>query len=76
MRAAALTVAADLSAGRTTGISGALKQFDRAAKLPASGAAQQAERAAIRAYDRQVGELSSLVADANRERARLAGRER
>jgi hypothetical protein len=76
MRAAALTVAADLSAGRTTDISGVLKQFDRAARLPASRAAQQAERAAIRAYDRQVGELSSLAADANRERVRLAARER
>ena len=76
MRAAALTVAGDLSAGRTTGISGVLKQFDRAAKLPASRSAQQAERLAIRAYDRQVGELSSLAADANRERVRLAARER
>jgi hypothetical protein len=76
MRAAALTVAGDLSTGRTTDISGALKQFDRAAKLPASRSAQQAERVAIRAYDRQVGELSSLAADANRERVRLAARER
>lgn len=76
MRAAALTVAGDLSAGRTTGISGALKQFDRAANLPASRSAQRAERAAIRAYDRQVGELSSLLADANRERVRLAAQER
>ncbi len=76
MRAAALTVAGDLSAGRTTDISGVLKQFDRAAKLPASRSAQQAERRAIRAYDRQVGELSSLAADANRERVRLAARER
>jgi hypothetical protein len=76
MRASALTVAADLSAGRTTGLSGVLKQFDRAAKLPASRSAQQAERAAIRAYDRQVGELSSLVAESNRERLRLAAQER
>lgn len=75
MRTAALAVAADLSAGRTTGISGVLKQFDRAAKLPASRSVQQAERAAIRAYDGQVGELSTLVADANRERVRLAKRE-
>jgi len=73
MRAAALTVAADLSAGRATGITAALRQFDRAANLPASRSAQEAERAAIRAYDRQVGELNSLVAQANRERARLAG---
>ena len=76
MRASALTIAGDLSARRTTGISGALKQFDRAANLPASRSAQQAERAAIRAYDRQVGELSSLVADADRERVRLAAQER
>jgi hypothetical protein len=76
MRASALTVASDLSAGRTTGISGVLKQFDRAAELPASRSAQQSERAAVRAYDRQVGELNSLVADANRERVRLAARER
>ena len=76
MRASALTIAGDLSARRTTGISGALKQFDRAANLPASRSAQQAERAAIRAYDRQVGELSSLVAEADRERLRLAAQER
>jgi hypothetical protein len=76
MRASALTVASDLSAGRTTGISGVLKQFDRAAELPASRSAQQSERAAVRAYDRQVGELNSLVADANRERVRLAALER
>jgi hypothetical protein len=76
MRASALTIAADLSTGRTTGISGVLRQFDRAANLPASRSAQQAERAAIRAYDRQVGELSSLVADANRERLRLAAQGR
>src|ERR1700761_7540107 len=71
MRGSALTLATDLSTGHSAGISAVLKQFDRAAKLPASRSAQQAERTAIRAYNRQVGQLNALVADANRERLRL-----
>jgi hypothetical protein len=74
MRAASLTLAGDLSGGRRAGVAGALRAFDRAAALPGSRAAQEAERAAVRAYDRQVAELQALVSDANRERLALAQR--
>jgi hypothetical protein len=76
MKAAATTLAGDLAGGHTAGIAAVLRSFDRAAALPASRPTQEAERAAVRAYDRQVGELSTLVADANRERLRLAQRYR
>jgi hypothetical protein len=72
MSAAATTLAGDLTGGHATAVAGVLQAFDRAAALPGSRSAQQAERGAIRAYDRQVGELGTLVADANRERLRLA----
>ena len=72
MTAAATTLARDLAGAHTRGIAGVLSSFDKAAALPGSRPAQQAERAAIRAYDHQVGQLSALVADANRERLRLA----
>lgn len=74
MKAAAAALAGDLAGGHTAGIAGVLRAFDRAAALPASRSTQEAERAAVRAYDRQVGELSTLVAQANRERLRLAQR--
>jgi hypothetical protein len=74
MKAAATALAGDLAGGHTAGIAGVLRAFDRAAALPASRSTQEAERAAVRAYDRQVGELSTLVAEANRERLRLAQR--
>jgi hypothetical protein len=76
MRAASLTLAADLAGGRSTGVQAALRSFDRAAALPGSRAAQEAERAAVRAYDRQVADLQTLVSDADRERLRLAQRYR
>ena len=76
MRAASLTLAAGLANGRSTGVQAALRSFDRAAALPGSRPAQEAERAAVRAYDRQVADLQTLVSDANRERLRLAQRYR
>jgi hypothetical protein len=72
MATAATTLAGDLAGGHTSGIAGVLSAFDRAAALPGSRPSQEAERAAIRAYDRQVGQLGALAADANRERLRLA----
>jgi hypothetical protein len=72
MRASALTLASDLAAGHTTGLAAVLRSFDRAAALPTSRSAQAATVAAIRAYDQQVGQLSTLVAAADRERLRLA----
>ena len=74
MGASATTLAGDLAGGHTTQIAGVLQSFDRAAALPGSVPAQRAEAGAVRAYDRQVGQLSTLVADANRERLRLAKR--
>jgi hypothetical protein len=76
MRAASLTLAGDLDGGNRAGVAGALRAFDRAAALPGSRAAQEAERAAVRAYDRQVAELQALVSDADRERLRLADKYR
>jgi hypothetical protein len=74
MRAAASALAGDLSSGHTSGVAGVLRSFDQAAALPASRAAQEAERGAVRAYDRQVDDLTTLVAQANRERLALAKR--
>ncbi len=71
MRTASLTLAGDLAGGQTSQIAVVLRAFDRAVALPASRATQQAEAAAIRDYDRRVGQLSALVAAANRERLRL-----
>jgi hypothetical protein len=72
MRASALTLASDLATGHTTGLAAVLRSFDRAAALPGSRSAQSAEVAAIRAYDRQVGQLNTLVVAADRERLRLS----
>lgn len=76
MRTAASTLAGDLGSGHTQTVAGVLRSFDRAAALPGSRRAQTAERAAVKAYDRSVGELGTLVAAANRERLRLAQRYR
>lgn len=72
MRAASLTLAGDLAGGRSAGVQTALRSFDRAAALPGSRPAQVAERGAIRAYDRQVAALQTLVSDADRGRLQLA----
>jgi hypothetical protein len=74
MKASATTLAGDLAGAHTAGLAAVLRSFDRAAALPGARSTQEAEQAAVRAYDRQVGELSTLVSDANRERLRLAQR--
>jgi hypothetical protein len=72
MRTAAGTLANELSGGHTSSVQKTLAAFDAAAAVPSSRAVQLSERAAVKAYDRQVDELNTLVEDANRERARLA----
>jgi hypothetical protein len=72
MHASAATLAADLAGGHTAGLTVVLRAFDRAAVLPGSRSAQAAENLAIRAYNRRVDELGTLVTAADRERLRLA----
>jgi hypothetical protein len=72
MHASAATLAADLAGGHTAGLTAVLRSFDRAAVLPGSRSAQAAEDLAIRAYNRRVDELGTLVTAADRERLRLS----
>jgi hypothetical protein len=74
MKAAATTLAGDLAGGHTVGITGVLRSFDSGAALPGSRSTQEAERAAVRAYDRQVSELTSLATAVDHERLQLAQR--
>lgn len=74
MRSASTVLARDLAAGRTSGLTGVLQAFERAAARPGSAPAQRAERAAILDYNRQVRQLGQLVVAADRERLRLAQR--
>jgi hypothetical protein len=74
MRAAALSLAGDLATANASKVPSALRAFDAAAGLPSTRRVQLAERAAIKAYDRQVSSLTTLSGEAARERLRLANR--
>lgn len=74
MRAAAITLASDLGAGRTAGVSTVINSFDAAAALPGARSVQVAEIAAVRAYDAQVSGLSTLVNEIDRDRYALGQR--
>lgn len=64
-------LAALLASGTATGIAAQLLAFDRAASLNRTVAAQEAQIAAIKAYDREVAGLPTLVRAVERERYRL-----
>jgi hypothetical protein len=72
MGSAAGQLAAALSSGQTAKLGPLLAAFDRAAAAPGATSAQRAQAAAIRAYDRQISQLTGLELDAARERLRLA----
>jgi hypothetical protein len=72
MASAARRLALALGAGRLSGISGLLTQFDRAAAATGTAAVAKAQTAAVRAYDKQVQQLDTLSAQAGAERERLA----
>lgn len=71
MGTAAARLAAALRAGDASQVPLALEAFDRAATLSRTPAAQRAQVAAIRAYDRRVAQLNQLVTAIDQERSRL-----
>ena len=72
MGSAAGRLAGDLTSAHTSAIGGPLRQFDRAAAATGTVALQRAQLAAVRAYDRQVQQLTVLSAPADAERLSLA----
>lgn len=72
MAAAARRLAAALAVQQTTGLSGLLSAFDKAASSASTAAVTRAQAAAVRRYDRQVQALTTLENKADTERARLA----
>jgi hypothetical protein len=73
MRVNADRLAAALEGSRGRETQKILLAFDRAAAVPHTEAVQKAQIAAVRAYDRRVGELERLSGAAQAERDRLAG---
>lgn len=72
MGSAAGRLADALAAGQTTKISSLVSAFDSAAAATGARSSQLAQRAAIRAYDRRIAQLTQLELAAARERLRLA----
>jgi len=74
MRAAATTLATDLTSGHTASVNSVIGSFDAAAALPGSRSVQLAQIAAVRAYDAQVTGLGTLVNEINQDRYALGRR--
>lgn len=74
MSASAGRLASALAGGATSEVPGLLAGFDRAAGRPQTLGAQKAQIAAIKAYNRQIGELGRLSAQAQQVRLALADR--
>jgi hypothetical protein len=72
MSTSAAQLADTLQEGSSTDVRSLLLRFERAETLDQTVAAQKAENAAIRAYDRQAATLTSLTTAAQQERLRLA----
>ena len=72
MSSAAGRLAGDLATDHTSAIGGLLTRFDRAAAATGTVALQRAQRAAVRAYDLQVHQLTLLSAQADAARLSLA----
>jgi hypothetical protein len=72
VRAAATALATALRTKRTAAVPGLVHRLEIAGAGNASIGSQQARVAAIRAYNRRVGNLATLTARIDRERARIA----